>query len=220
MQTCSRLRVPFGVAQIGKAFRNEVTTRNFIFRSREFEQMEMEFFVAPEEEDKWYEFWSQARYDWYVRLGIAPERLRMRPHEKDELAHYARCCVDVEYQFPFGWNELEGIANRGDFDLSQHIKFSNKDLSYRDDLSGRKFVPSVIEASAGVRLSREELERTANRITQATRRFNAREGIGPEADTLPPRILNERTLEGAGISASELKTMTDEYNGLREGRND
>lgn len=149
--TTSRQKVPFGIAQIGKSFRNEITPRNFIFRSREFEQMEMEFFVKPEPEvqAEWYEYWHKARYNWYKDLGIRTENLHMRDHEQDELAHYAVACVDVEYDFPFGRSELEGIANRGNYDLSQHIEHSKKDLSYFDQVTNEKFVPAVIETSAG-----------------------------------------------------------------------
>jgi len=151
VMTCSRLRIPCGIAQIGKSFRNEVTTRYFIFRSREFEQMELEFFVAPDDEERWFEYWLDQRLNWYTSsLGIKKGSLRLRPHEKTELAHYAKGCSDVEFLFPFGWSELEGIANRTNFDLSQHAKFSGKKIEYFDDLSGQKFVPSVIESSAGV----------------------------------------------------------------------
>ncbi|MBL7686381.1 MAG: glycine--tRNA ligase [Deltaproteobacteria bacterium] len=152
VQTVSRQKIPFGIAQIGKSFRNEITPRNFIFRSREFEQMEMEFFIHPEEKEgeKWYEYWVQERSQWFYDLGIRKEKLRIRPHAKDELAHYAKGCTDVEYEFPFGWSELEGIANRSNYDLSQHIQFSGKDLSYFDDERKEKYVPAVIETSLGV----------------------------------------------------------------------
>ncbi|MFB0518189.1 MAG: glycine--tRNA ligase [Acidobacteriota bacterium] len=146
----SRQKLPFGVAQIGKAFRNEVTPRNFIFRSREFDQMEMEYFINAQENKKWFDYWVQERFNWYIELGINKENLRLRPHSKDELAHYARECVDVEYNFPFGWQELEGIADRGDFDLKQHINSSKKDLTYYDDETKKRFIPAVIETSAGV----------------------------------------------------------------------
>ncbi|MCP5463745.1 MAG: glycine--tRNA ligase [Deltaproteobacteria bacterium] len=149
--TTSRQKVPFGIAQIGKSFRNEITPRNFIFRSREFEQMEMEFFIKPEKaiQNEWYEYWHKERLNWYKRLGIRSEHLHMRDHEEDELAHYASACVDVEYDFPFGRSELEGIANRGNYDLSQHIEHSKKDLSYFNQADNEKFVPAVIETSAG-----------------------------------------------------------------------
>ena len=149
-QITSRQKIPFGIAQIGKSFRNEITPRNFIFRSREFEQMEMEFFVKPTESSKWYEYWVQERLSWFHEIGIRKEHLRIRPHAKDELAHYAKACSDVDYQFPFGWSELEGIADRGDYDLSQHMKFSGKDLSYFDDEAKEKYTPAVIEISLGV----------------------------------------------------------------------
>ena len=150
IQKTSRQKVPFGIAQIGKSFRNEVTTKSFIFRSREFEQMELEFFVKPGTDQEWFEFWVDARFQWYKDLGIKPENLMLRPHDKDELAHYALCCTDIEYKFPFGWGELEGIANRTDFDLKSHIDHSGKDLSYFDDESKDKYIPYVIESSGGI----------------------------------------------------------------------
>lgn len=144
-------KLPLGIAQIGKAFRNEVTTGSFIFRMKEFEQMEIEYFVNPEEADKYYKYWVKERYDFYVeKMGINKKNLRLREHNKNELAHYAKACTDIEYQFPFGWSELEGIANRGDFDLSEHGRVSKKDLSYFDSAANQKFVPYVIEPSAGV----------------------------------------------------------------------
>lgn len=152
VQTVSRQKIPFGIAQIGKSFRNEITPRNFIFRSREFEQMEMEFFTHPDEKEgeKWFEYWVSERFQWFKDLGIKNERLRLRPHEKDELAHYAKGCTDVEYEFPFGWSELEGIANRSNYDLTQHTKASGKELSYFDDEKKEKYIPAVIETSLGV----------------------------------------------------------------------
>ncbi len=150
VQQVSRLKLPFGIAQIGKAFRNEVTPRNFIFRSREFEQMEMEFFVRPEESERWFEHWVRARYEWFLSIGLRESRLRLRAHGEEELAHYARACKDVEYEFPFGWQELEGIADRGTFDLQQHIDHSGKDLSYFDEESKSRIVPAVVETSVGV----------------------------------------------------------------------
>ena len=146
----SRLKVPFGIAQIGKSFRNEINPRNFTFRSREFEQMEIEFFCHPSEADKWYEYWRDRRYNWYITHGLKSSKLHLRNHEKDELAHYARACADVEYEFPFGTSELEGIANRTDFDLTQHQKFSGKDMTYFDDDTKERFIPYVIEPSGGV----------------------------------------------------------------------
>lgn len=146
----SRKKLPFGVAQIGKAFRNEITTGNFTFRTREFEQMEIEYFVKPKEADKFYKDWVQERFNWYINLGIKKENLRKREHTKDELAHYAKACTDIEYNFPFGWSELEGIANRTDFDLRQHSKFSGKELKYFDDETKEKYFPYIIEPSGGV----------------------------------------------------------------------
>ncbi|MBN2096889.1 MAG: glycine--tRNA ligase [Candidatus Omnitrophica bacterium] len=143
-------KLPLGIAQIGKAFRNEVTTGNFTFRSREFEQMELEYFVHPDQAPKWYKYWVKERLDWYIRLGINPKNLRVREHKKDELAHYAKACSDIEYNFPFGWSELEGIANRADFDLVQHAQSSGKDLSYFDEDSKTKIIPYIIEPSGGV----------------------------------------------------------------------
>jgi glycyl-tRNA synthetase len=147
--TTARQRLPFGIAQIGKSFRNEITPGNFLFRTREFEQMEMEFFVKPGEDDSWYEYWTNERLDWYRRLGIRDDNLRLRVHAQDELAHYAKGCVDVEYKFPIGWSELEGIANRGDFDLRQHSEYSGKDLRYFDEGARDHYFPYVIEPAAG-----------------------------------------------------------------------
>ncbi|MDD5156187.1 MAG: glycine--tRNA ligase [Candidatus Omnitrophica bacterium] len=143
-------KLPFGMAQIGKAFRNEITPGNFTFRTREFEQMEIEYFVKPAEADKFYELWVNERFDWYLKLGIKKEGLRRRPHGKEELAHYAKSCTDIEYNFPFGWSELEGIANRTDFDLKQHAQAIGRDLVYFDDVAKEKFYPYIIEPSGGV----------------------------------------------------------------------
>jgi len=143
-------KLPFGLAQIGKAFRNEITPGNFTFRTREFEQMEIEYFVSPAEADKHYAQWVEERFSWYLKFGIKNDNLRKRPHAKDELAHYAKACTDIEYNFPFGWSELEGIANRADFDLKKHAEFSGKDLTYFDDAKKERFTPYVIEPSGGV----------------------------------------------------------------------
>jgi glycyl-tRNA synthetase len=145
----ARKKPPFGIAQVGKSFRNEITPGNFIFRMREFEQMEMEFFVPPSEADQWYEFWKQARYDWYLKFGIREDHLRLRPHDADELSHYSSGTSDVEYLYPIGWQELEGIANRGNFDLTQHAEFSKQNLEYVDTASGERYLPHVIEPAAG-----------------------------------------------------------------------
>jgi len=150
VRTTSRQKIPFGIAQIGKSFRNEISPGNFIFRSREFEQMEMQYFVHPSEADKWFEYWKEKRMAWYLEFGIRKEKLRFRDHASDELAHYARRAVDIEYEFPFGWKELEGIHNRGDYDLSRHKEFSGKDLSYFDDATKERFIPYIIETSGGI----------------------------------------------------------------------
>lgn len=144
-----RKKLPFGIAQIGKSFRNEITPGKFTFRTREFEQMEIEFFCRPEESEKWFEYWAEQRYNWYVKHGIKKENLRMREHEKSELAHYAKACRDVEYNFPWGWSELEGIAARSDYDLGCHQNCSNENLTYFDEEKGEHFIPYVIEPSAG-----------------------------------------------------------------------
>ncbi len=143
-------KLPFGLAQIGKSFRNEITPGNFTFRTREFEQMEIEYFVKPADAEKSHAQWVKSRFDWYLALGMKKENLRLRQHGKDELAHYAHACMDVEYNFPFGWSELEGIANRADFDLKQHSQYSGKDLQFFDDSTKEKFFPYIIEPSGGV----------------------------------------------------------------------
>lgn len=143
-------KLPFGMAQIGKAFRNEITPGNFTFRTREFEQMEIEYFVKPDDSDKKLEEWIERRFDWYLSLGMNKDALRKRPHAKDELAHYAKACTDIEYNFPFGWSELEGIANRTDFDLRRHSEMSGKDLRYFDEATKERFYPYIIEPSGGV----------------------------------------------------------------------
>ena len=147
--TFARKKPPFGIAQIGKAFRNEITPGNFIFRTREFEQMEIEFFVPPAEAPEWHRRWMDERMRWYTDLGIRPGNLRLREHGPDELSHYSSATSDIEYLFPMDWSELEGIANRGDFDLTQHAKFSGEKLEYFDQKSGQAYVPHVIEPSAG-----------------------------------------------------------------------
>jgi len=150
VQGAGRLKIPFGIAQQGKSFRNEIVVEHFTFRSREFEQMEMEFFVEPGTDEEWYTYWCDERFDWYKDLGVAEERLRMRPHEQEELAHYAKACTDVEYQYPWGWDELEGIANRTDYDLKKHAEYSGKRLDYFDPQTNKRYVPYVIEPAAGV----------------------------------------------------------------------
>jgi glycyl-tRNA synthetase len=146
----ARRKPPFGIAQIGKSFRNEITPGNFLFRTREFEQMEMEYFVPPAEAEEWYRYWIEERLGWYTRYGIRGSRLQKREHGADELSHYSRGTTDIEYLYPIGWSELEGIANRGDFDLSQHSEHSGTKLEYVDTVSGERYVPHVIEPAGGV----------------------------------------------------------------------
>ena len=147
--TSTRRKPPFGIAQIGKSFRNEITPQNFVFRTREFEQMEMEYFVAPADADEWYRYWVQQRFDWYVDLGIAPELLRLHEHAQADLSHYSRGTTDVEFAYPWGWDELEGIANRGDYDLTQHSNASGTRLEYFDQGANERYTPYVIEPAAG-----------------------------------------------------------------------
>lgn len=146
----SRQKIPFGIAQIGKSFRNEITPGNFTYRTREFEQMEMEFFVHEEEADKWFDYWVETRLQWYIDLGIKRENLRLYKHPKKDLSHYSKATTDIEYKYPWGWGELEGIANRGDFDLTAHQKHSGKDMSVFDEETKTKFIPWVIEPAGGV----------------------------------------------------------------------
>ena len=145
-----RAKLPFGIANIGKSFRNEITPGQFIFRTREFEQMEIEFFCKEDESDEWMEYWIQKRLDWYKDLGLKDNLLRLRPHESDELAHYAKSTTDIEYLYPWGWGELEGIANRGDYDLSAHQEKSGKDMTYFDSKDDSKYLPTVIEPAGGL----------------------------------------------------------------------
>ena len=146
----TRMRLPFGIAQMGKSFRNEITPGNFIFRTREFEQMEMEFFVKPGTDEQWFEYWREERLSWYFRQGLKKKNLRLHHYPKQDLAHYAKACSDIEYNYPFGWGELEGIANRTDFDLKQHMTSSGKDLTYFDDETREHYLPYVIEPAVGV----------------------------------------------------------------------
>ncbi|MBN1366349.1 MAG: glycine--tRNA ligase [Dehalococcoidales bacterium] len=146
----TRRKIPFGIAQQGKSFRNEITPSNLIFRTREFEQMELEFFVKPGTDTDWFNYWVNERFDWYCRLGIKKENLNLSVHPKEDLAHYAKSCTDVTYNFPMGWGELEGIANRSDFDLQQHAKHSGKTLDFFDEETKERYVPFIIEPSAGV----------------------------------------------------------------------
>jgi glycyl-tRNA synthetase len=150
VQNVSRLKIPFGIAQVGKAFRNEITPGNFIFRTREFEQMEMQYFVKPGDDEKWFDYWKEQRLAYYHKLGIRSEKLRFKQHGPDELAHYAKAAYDIQYEFPFGWQELEGIHNRTDFDLKRHQESSGKSLLYFDDANNERYLPYIIETSAGL----------------------------------------------------------------------
>ena len=149
VQQAMRQKLPFGIAQIGKAFRNEIHTKNFLFRTREFEQMEMQFFVAPGSQDHWFEYWREQRWNWFARVGLPERKLSWHEHQGDELAHYASAAFDIQYEFPFGPSELEGVHNRSDYDLTQHEQFSGKQLKYFDESSREKYVPYVIETSVG-----------------------------------------------------------------------
>jgi len=149
VQSASRQKPPFGIAQIGKAFRNEINTKNFLFRTREFEQMEMQFFVKPGTDEKWFAYWKEQRLAWFHGLGMTPEKLQFHRHEPDKLAHYAKDAYDIEYAFPFGWGEIEGIHNRTDYDLSRHEEFSGKSMKYFDEQSKEKYTPFIVETSAG-----------------------------------------------------------------------
>ncbi|HTY59718.1 MAG TPA: glycine--tRNA ligase, partial [Bacteroidota bacterium] len=149
VQSSSRQRPPFGIAQIGKAFRNEINTKNFLFRTREFEQMEMQFFVPPGSDGTWFNYWKGERLRWFLSLGMKEGKLRFHRHEAGELAHYARDAYDIEYEFPFGWGEIEGIHNRGDFDLSRHEQYSGKAMKFFDEQTKERYTPLIIETSAG-----------------------------------------------------------------------
>ena len=201
VQTTTRKKPPFGIAQIGKAFRNEITPGNFIFRTREFEQMELEFFVEPGTDEDWHQRWIDERFNWYLDLGLRQDNLRVREHGPDELAHYAKRAVDVEYKFPFGWSELEGIANRSDFDLSQHQRFSGQDLTYFDQETDRRYIPYVVEPSAGPeRLSlaflvdayREEEAPTASGGTESRVVLRLDKRLAPMKVAVLPLSRNER----------------------------
>jgi len=203
----SRLKPPFGIAQIGKSFRNEITPGNFVFRTREFEQAEMEYFVPPAEEQQWYDFWRKARFDWYTDLGIRSEKLRMREHDKSELAHYSTATADVEYEYPFGWGELEGIACRTDFDLKRHSEASGTDLVYFDPQTKEHYTPYVIEPAGGINrmaltflidaYEEEELEKD----TRAVLRFH------PEIAPITCAVFPLVKKEGMPEKAKEIEAM-------------
>jgi glycyl-tRNA synthetase len=197
----SRKKPPFGIAQQGKSFRNEITPGNFIFRTREFEQMEMEYFVPPDEGPKWFEYWCAERLRWYTDLGIPAEQLRLRPHDPDELSHYSAGTADVEFLYPWGWGELEGIANRTDYDLKKHAEFSGERLEYFDQASGERYVPHVIEPAAGVGrpmmafLMAAYDEDTVNDETRLVLRLHKR--LAPFKAAVLPLSKNERLVPTA-----------------------
>jgi glycyl-tRNA synthetase len=208
----SRKKPPFGIAQIGKSFRNEITPGNFVFRTREFEQMELEFFVPPAEADQWYEYWCQARYDWYVEHGMPESQLRLRPHDADELSHYSSGTADVEYLFPWGWDELEGIANRGDYDLTQHATHADTKLEYFDQASGERYVPHVIEPAAGATRTAMAFlmaaydEETVNDEQRTVLRFHPR--IAPYTVAVLPLSKKD---ELVGVSDEVLRALQPHY---------
>ncbi|HWB89232.1 MAG TPA: glycine--tRNA ligase [Acidimicrobiia bacterium] len=205
----NRLKLPFGIAQVGKSFRNEITPGQFVFRTREFEQMEMEYFCRPEEADHWYAYWLDARFEWYVDLGIERARLRLRDHESDELSHYSSQTADIEYQFPWGWDELEGIANRSDFDLRQHAEHSGADLTYYDQDTDERFFPYVIEPAAGATrttfafLIDAYVEEEVNGETRTVLRLDHR--LAPYKVAVLPLSKKPELIEPAESLAAELR---------------
>jgi len=198
-----RMKLPFGIAQIGKSFRNEITPRNFIYRVREFEQMEMQWFCRPEEAGKFFEYWKKERINWYLNLGIKKENLRIKKVPKKDLPHYAKEAVDIEYKFPFGWKEIEGIHNRGDWDLSNHSKHSGEDLSYYDEETKEKYFPYIIETSVGVERSLfaflcdayQEIKGGRTKTTKATKEIeillNLHKDLAPIKVAVLPLVKNK-----------------------------
>ncbi len=205
----NRLKLPFGIAQVGKSFRNEITPGQFVFRTREFEQMEMEYFCHPSESPKWFEYWLEQRMDWYRDLGISDDHLRLRHHASDELSHYSAVTADVEYLFPWGWDELEGIANRTDFDLRQHQEFSGEDLRYFDQETGERFFPHVIEPAAGATrttfafLIEAYDEETVNDDTRVVLRLDPR--LAPYKVAVLPLSKKPELIEPAQRIATQLR---------------
>jgi len=216
----ARTKPPFGIAQIGKSFRNEITPGNFVFRTREFEQAEMEFFVPPAEEQQWYAYWVKERFEWYTRLGIRAEKLRIRVHDKDELAHYSTGTSDIEYEYPFGWGELEGIACRTDFDLRRHSEASGSKLEYFDPQTKEKYTPWVIEPAGGINrmaltflIEAFDEEILADGDVRSVLRFHPR--IAPITVAVLPLVkkdgMPEKALEiGAGLRKAHFTTSYDE----------
>jgi glycyl-tRNA synthetase len=216
VQTTTRKKPPFGIAQIGKSFRNEITPGNFVFRTREFEQMEMEYFVPPEEAAEWFEYWCRERFRWYTELGIPEEMLRLRPHEADELSFYSVGTADVEFDYPWGWGELEGIANRTDYDLKQHAEYSGQDLSYFDQEQDRRYVPYVIEPAAGADRAtlafllaayHEEEAPTADGKVEKRTVLRLDPRLAPNKVAVLPLSKNEKLVPISDEVASDLRTQ-------------
>jgi len=209
VQSAARQKVPFGIAQIGKAFRNEINTKNFLFRTREFEQMEMQFFVKPGDDDTWFDYWKEQRIQWFKDLGMSPDRLRYNEHGPDELAHYAKKAFDIQFLFPFGWGEIEGIHNRTDYDLRQHEQFSGKAMKYFDQEANEKYIPYVIETSAGASRSfmaflvnafaEEQLEKE----TRTVMRFHPR--LAPISAAVFPLVNRDGMPEKARAITNDLQ---------------
>jgi len=205
----TRQRIPFGIAQVGKAFRNEITTKNFIFRTCEFEQMEMQYFVHPSQDKKWFDYWKNERIQYYYKLGVRKNKLRFSQHGPDELAHYAKEAFDIQYEFPFGWQELEGIHNRTDYDLKRHTEFSNKDMSYLDEITKERYVPYIIETSAGLNrslltvLSDAYDEETVEGETRVVMRLHPR--LAPVTAGVSPLVKKDGLAEKARVIAETLK---------------
>ena len=210
--TSLRRKLPFGIAQIGKAFRNEITTGGFTFRSREFEQMEIEYFVKPGQDQEWHAKWIDDRLNWYIKYGIRKENLRLREHGKDEIAHYAKACTDIEYRFSMGWAELEGIANRTDFDLRQHSKASGKDLSYFDEETKERYVPYVIEPSGGV--DRAALAFLIDSYREEVVKADKRVVLGLHRALAPVKVAVLPLLKNRGEIVSMCHGITDELSKL------
>lgn len=210
VQESSRQKIPFGIAQIGKAFRNEITPGNFIYRTREFEQMEMQYFVKPGTEDEWFDYWSEQRLEWLVSLGIRRERLRMHEHGPDELAHYAKKAFDIQYLFPFGWQEFEGIHNRTDYDLTSHQDKSGKKLEYFDTASNERYVPYVVETAIGLNrtvlvvLADAYAEETVNDEERVVLRLHPK--LAPITAAVFPLVKKDGMPELAGEVADGLRT--------------
>ena len=215
VQMSTRKKIPFGIAQIGKSFRNEITPGNFVYRTREFEQMEMEFFCMPGRDEHWHDYWIKERFAWYTRYGMREENMRLRDHEPDELSHYSKRTVDIEYAFPFtDWGELEGIANRTDFDLKRHSEFSGQDLSYFDQESNERFVPYVIEPAAGadratlaflIDAYTEEIARSAKGEEEKRVVLKLHHALAPYKAAVLPLSRNERLVPTAREVAASLR---------------